>query len=206
MLTDSDIQLINDYIKGNEKSLEILICRYLKPIYSFVYHYIGNREEAEDITQEVFVKVWRNLKKFDPQRRQKKKLAPNRTCSGSGFKTWVFAIAKNTAIDFLKKSRKSIPFSAFENAKGENALSETLVDPAPLPDRILERADIAQRLNSAIQQMSKKYRIVLFLRYNDNFNFREISESLKEPLNTIKSRHRRALIVLKNYLRSCSEL
>ncbi|MEK9165994.1 MAG: sigma-70 family RNA polymerase sigma factor [Patescibacteria group bacterium] len=185
MQSKSDEQFINDYFKGNKKSLEILIKKYLKPIYSFAYWYVGNVEDAEDVTQEVFVKIWRNLKKFN----QKKRL-----------KTWIFTIAKNTAIDFLKKSRKSIPFSAFENNEGENALAETLADPAPLPDRILERADIAKRLNSAIQQMSLKYQIVLFLRYNDQFNFREIAEALKEPLHTIKSRHRRAIIMLKTLL------
>ena len=57
--------LIQQYIKGDEASLEILIARYLKPIYSFVYKNVGNPSEAEDITQEVFIKIWKNIKKFD---------------------------------------------------------------------------------------------------------------------------------------------
>jgi len=64
----SDRKLIADYLKGDEKSLEILIQQYLKPIYNFVYRYAGNAQDAEDITQDVFVKVWRNLKKFDRQK------------------------------------------------------------------------------------------------------------------------------------------
>jgi len=180
----SDEKLISDYLAGDEKSLEILIKRYLKPIYSFVYRYADAGQDSEDIAQEVFVKVWRNLKKFN----QNKK-----------FKTWIFSIAKNTAIDFLKK-KKTIPFSEFENEKGENMFTETLADLSPLPNEILERAEMARILNSAMEKLSLEYRVVLFLRYNDHFNFREIAESLAESLNTIKSRHRRALIQLKKLL------
>jgi len=180
----SDQQLIADYLAGDEKSLEVLFGRYLKSIYSFTYRYVGGGQDAEDVTQEAFVKVWRNLKKFDQQK---------------SFKTWLFAIAKNTAFDHLKK-KKSIPFSQFENNEGENMLTETLADPSPLPDELLEKAGMRQILTSAMETLSPKYRMVLFLRYNDHFNFREIAESLGEPLHTITSRHRRALIKLKELL------
>jgi RNA polymerase sigma-70 factor (ECF subfamily) len=191
----SDNQIITDYLGGDKKSLEILIKRYLKPIFSFVCRYVGNSQEAEDITQEVFVKTWRNLKKFKPEY----KYAPNRTCSGSGFKTWIFSIAKNTSINFLKK-KKAIPFSEFENERGENTLIETLADPALLVSKLLEQADITRMLTSVMEKLSPNYRMVLFLRYNDHFTFREIAEVLREPLNTVKSRHRRALIMLRKLL------
>lgn len=180
----SDNQLVAAYLKGDEESLEDLIKRYIKPIYSFAYRYIGNAHDAEDITQEVFLKFWRNLKKFD---------------RGKNFKTWIFAIAKNSCIDFLKK-KKTISFSVFENEKGENGLIDVLIDPHPLPQELLEKDDIAQVLTSAMDNLSPKYRMVLFLRYNDHFTFREIAESLDEPLNTVKSKHRRALIMLKEIL------
>jgi len=198
MLELNDEQLIANYLAGDEKSLEILIKRYLKPIYSFVYRYVGNSQDAEDVTQETFVKVWRNLKKFD----SRKSPAPYRTKgSGSGFKTWIFHIAKNTSFDCLRK-KKTIPFSNFENEKGENTLIETLADPAFLPNEIFERANIAEMLSAAMNQLTPKYRMVLFLRYNDHFVFREIAEALGEPLNTIKSRHRRALIMLKKIIQA----
>jgi RNA polymerase sigma-70 factor (ECF subfamily) len=188
-----DKNLISQYLKGEEKALEILIKRYLKPIYGFSYKYAGNIQEAEDITQEVFVKVWRNIRKFNPQ----KSPAPYRTeGSGSGFKTWIFSIAKNTAIDFLKK-KKAIQFSDFENEKGENVLAERFVDSSPLPNEILERKDMMGALAKAINKLLPKYRKVLFLRHNDDLTFRQIAESLNEPLNTVKSRHRRAATALK---------
>ncbi|MDP2655108.1 MAG: sigma-70 family RNA polymerase sigma factor [bacterium] len=186
MTNIGDQILIKKYIQGDEKSLEILILAYIKPIYSFVYRYGGNGQDAEDITQEVFVKVWRHIKRFDQSK---------------SFKTWIFAIAKNTAIDSLKK-KKTIPFSEFENEAGENMLTEMLADPAPLPQELLEKAGVARMLRSTMDKLSPKYRMVLFLRYNDHFNFREIAESLGEPLHTIKSRHRRALIIMRKLLGS----
>lgn len=183
-MNSSDQQLIANYFAGDEKSFEFLVRRYLKPIYIFIYRYVGNEQDAEDVTQEVFVKVWRNLKRFDQYK---------------SFKTWVFSIAKNAAIDFLKK-KKTIPFSEFENREGKNMITETLADPSPLPTELLEKAGMTQMLNSAMEKLSPKYRMVLFLRYNDHFNFREIAESLGEPLHTITSRHRRALIKLEKLL------
>jgi RNA polymerase sigma-70 factor (ECF subfamily) len=178
-------QLTSNGVKGDEKSLEILIHRYLKPIYSFVYRYIGNEQETEDITQEVFVKTWLNLKKFDRNR---------------SFKTWIFSIAKNASLDFLKK-KKAILFSEFEKEDGGNVIIDSLADPSPLPQEILEKSDMAKILNVALEKLPPSYRMVLFLHYNDHFTFREIAEIFGEPLNTIKSRHRRAILILRKMLK-----
>lgn len=175
MLEENDERLITNYLKGDEKSLEVLIKKYLKSIYSFVYRYIGEADEAEDITQEVFVKVWRNIKKFDKQKI---------------FKTWIFSIAKNASIDFLRK-KKTIPFSNFENEKGENLFINTLADLTPFSPKL--------SLASILEKIPSKYRMVLFLRYNDHFTFREIAETLGESINTIKSRHRRGALLLKKF-------
>ena len=184
MTNNNDEILTRKYLQGDEKSLEVLILTYLKPIYSFVYRYVGNGQDAEDITQEVFVKFWRNLKKFDQEK---------------SFKTWIFSIAKNASLDYLKK-KKAVPFSEFDTEEGGNRLTDTLADPSPLPLELLEKAGMAKLLNAAMEKLSPQYRMVLFLRYNDHFNFREIAESMGEPLHTVKSRHRRALIKLKKLL------
>jgi len=181
----TDEQLVVGYLAGDEMALEILIKRYLKPIYSFSFRFVGNSQEAEDITQETFVKVWKNLKKFD----QNKK-----------FKTWIFAIAKNTCLDWQKKKR-AISFSELEHRDKDRSFVENIPDTNLLPNKILERIDIVNFLNKALEALSPKYRMVLFLRYNDHFTFREIAESLGESIDTIKTRHRRGIAILRKLLK-----
>jgi RNA polymerase sigma-70 factor (ECF subfamily) len=186
-----DQELIYDYLKkGDEKSLEILIQRYLKSVFGFAYRYVGNSQEAEDITQEVFVKMWKNLKKFDKEK---------------SFKAWIFTITKNTALDFLKK-KKAMQFSDL-SAQGGSALGRDgeewenkFIDSSPLPEEFLRKKDIMGAFAKAVNKLLPKYRKVLLLRHNGDLTFREISERLNEPLNTVKSRHRRALITLKKLL------
>jgi len=179
----TDQELIKKYLKGDEKSFEILIAKYLKQIYNFVYRNVGSQADAEDITQEAFVKVWKNLKKFD----QKK-----------NFKPWLFQIAKNTSIDFLRK-KKSIPFSRFENDKGQNVLTENLSAPLPnLTETISDRETIA----TAMSDLSKKEQNVISLRNKEGMSFKEISGVLKESINTVKSRYRRGLKNMKKNIRN----
>ena len=180
----TDEQLAKQSAKGDRQALELLIQRSMKPVYYFVYRYVGTGPDAEDITQEIFVKVWKNLKKFNPKK---------------NFKTWMLTIAKNTARDYFKK-RKAIVFSEFENEEGENRFIDTLTDHSPLPSEILERKDIGRMLETALSALSPSYRTVLLLYYTENLNFREIAEMLNESINTAKSRHRRGLIQLKAIL------
>ena len=177
----SDEQLVEEYLNGDEKSLEVLIKKYLKPVFGFAYGFVNNMAEAEDITQEVFVKIWKNIKKFD-----KKK----------NFKIWIFSIAKNTAIDFLRK-KKPVLFSEFENDAGKNLFIDKLVDPAPLPSEIFDRIGLEKMVSESLTKIPPKFRQVLLMHYNMQFNFREIAEILEESENTVRSRHRRALIMLR---------
>jgi RNA polymerase sigma factor (sigma-70 family) len=182
----SDEELIKKYLKGDEKSLEVLIKRYLKPIYSFSFSFVLNQQDAEDLTQEIFLKMWRNLKKFN----QNKNLAPYRTeGSGSGFKSWLFTIAKNTCFDFLRKKKRSLILNV------ENL--EIIADFTPSLIEMFEKENLMEKLKREIEELPFKMKQVMDLYYNAGLNFREISEILGEPVNTIKSRHRRAISKLK---------
>jgi len=174
----SDNQLIIEYLNGDDIFLEILIKRYLKYIYNFVYRNVGNSADAEDITQEVFIKVWKNIKKFDQEK---------------NFKPWIFQIAKNTLIDFLRK-KKTIPFSKFENEKRQNPLVENIIEK---PLNLLENLGNKMTLAVAMQGLTDREQKLINLRHNDGLSFKEIAEVLQESMNTIKSRYRRIIISLR---------
>lgn len=179
----SDQQLIKDYFQGDAKALELLIARYLPLVYGYLLRFVRHAPDAEDITQEVFVKVWKQLKKFEPEK---------------SFKAWILSIAKNTAIDFFRR-KKIIPLAAFPPAF-EDFLSETRADSKPLADESFDESLWLEKLRLAVASLSPKYREVFLLYYQDQLTFKEISLALKESINTVKSRYRRATIELKKIL------
>ena len=177
----TDEELVGNILTGDEMAFEELLKRYLKPIYNFLYRFAGDIAALDDLTQETFIKVWKNLKRFDPEKK---------------FKTWIFTIAKNTAYDHLKK-KKTIPFSFFADEEGENWL-ENIADENFLPDEILERKNLSEEMDIIIEKIPSHYRAILLLHYREDFSLHEIAEILSEPYNTIKSRHQRGLKKLKS--------
>ncbi len=179
----SDEKLIARYLRGDEAALEALVKRYLPLVYGFATRYTGNPDNAADIAQETFVKVWKNIRKFDQKR---------------SFKSWIFTIAKNTALDWLKK-KKEPPFSAFETNEGENPL-ENIADTLVLSSIAIDQKILAAKMDVVIQNLPKHYHTVVTLREKEQLSFREIAKKLHAPLNTVKSRYRRALHILKGSL------
>jgi RNA polymerase sigma factor (sigma-70 family) len=161
----------------DEKSLELLIRNYLNSVYNFVLGYVNNPQDAEDIVQETFVRVWRNLKKFDSNK--------------GNFKTWLFSIAKNATIDFLRTKKKLMSFSE---------ITDLIVDPTSPLLELVEQQGTAQKIKIAMTDLSDKYRQVFSFHHEQGFTFRQIAESLGESVNTVKSRYRRALILLRKFL------
>ncbi len=180
---DEDKRIIENFLDGDELAFEELLNKYLKPIHGFLYQMTKDFSVVQDLSQETFIKVWKNINRFDRKK---------------SFKTWIFTIAKNTAYDYFKK-KKTIPFSFFE-AEGENNKLENITGDNILPDRILEKKDIASELEKKMQEIPENYRVLLTLRYKEDFSLSEIAEILDKPYNTIKSSHQRALKSLKQVL------
>lgn len=180
----TDDELISEYRSGVQESLVLLIERYTKPIFSFAYRMTGKRSDAEDITQETFMKIWQTLPRY--------KLT-------NTFRSWIFTIARNTALDRLRK-KKMLVFSDFDDAAGKNVLVETLSDPNTLPETLIAKAEQTGMLNKSLLSLSEKDREILILHYEHDMTFETIGKILHSPLNTIKSRHRRALQKLREYL------
>ena len=187
-MSEIDNKIIDGCLSDDEDAFAEIVQAYLNPIYNFVYRLAGDRDAAEDLTQETFVKAWKNLKRFD----QNKSL-----------KTWLFTIAKNTAFDWLKK-KKEIPFSNFADDEGESWL-ENIADENILPDEILERSDLAEELDAILQKLQPHYRAVLLLHYKEDFSLHEIAEILGESYNTVKSRHQRGLGKMKELFGNASK-
>ncbi len=180
----TDEQLIADYIAGDNTALAVIVKKYLSLVYNFVFRLVGNRRDADDITQEAFIKMWRGIKKYQP---------------GRNFKTWLFSIAHNAAIDFWRK-KKDLVFSEFETDEGKNPLIENMADPAPLPDELIVAVQRESYLDGILNQLPPVQREVLFLHYKSQLTFEEISQVLGRPINTVRSRHWRGLIALRKLL------
>ncbi|MDO8668597.1 MAG: RNA polymerase sigma factor [bacterium] len=181
----TDEQLAADYLKGDKQALNFLIKRYLTPIFNYALSFTKDPAAAEDLTQEVFIKVWKKIKKFDSRYK---------------FKNWLYAIAKNTSLDYLKKNQ-AINFSAL-NLGDDNLLFENLIKEAgPSAQEKLESTEESIMVNSAVNKLPEKYKKIIKLRYREGYKFREIAEIFKESIETIKSRNRRALARLKRLIK-----
>lgn len=180
-MAKSDEQLITDYLEGDESALEALAHRYTGDLFAFAMHLVADREGAEDIAQEAFVKAWRHMRSF---------------AAGGNFRSWLFSIARNTALDWLRK-KKSVAFSAFESEEGENVFEASLADEAPLAEELFARAEDARYLQGLLENINPQYREVLMLKNSGNLTFAEVSAVVKRPLHTVKSQYRRALAALE---------
>jgi RNA polymerase sigma-70 factor (ECF subfamily) len=179
----TDEQLVVEHIKGDEKALELLIQRYLSRVYQFAFGYVHSQDEAEDLAQEVFIKVWKNAKKFKPDYK---------------FKTWVYTITKNVCLDYLKKKNRPLTFSELDNEANNWGFSDSLVDKTPSVLEEIKNGEGVKALNFAVEELSPIYRSTVNLRYNEDLKFREIAELLNESVDTVKTRHRRAIKSLKD--------
>jgi RNA polymerase sigma-70 factor (ECF subfamily) len=173
----SDEKLVAEYIQGDENALEELVRRYLKPIYSYVFRMIGFGQSVDDLTQDVFIKVWKNINSFDEEKI---------------FSKWIFAIAHNTIIDHYRK-KKNYNFSDLESGDNDIPFEEGIVDVEPLQDELFMRSEELERLEKCLDKLTPMYREIVVLHYMNEMTFDEIAKLLSRSLNTVKSQHRRAV-------------
>jgi len=182
MLTDE--QLVSEYQDGKEAAFDELIHRYTQSFFYFALQIVKNKAEAEDAVQDSFIKIWKSLNTFD----ESKKL-----------KTWMYRIVKNTCLDHLRKNKKEIIFTNFDKeGDGESAgFADYIPDEGLSPLEIVIEKQEAEELYYLIKQLPEIYQIILRLYYLEEMTLAEIADILEESLDTIKSRHRRALIKLR---------
>lgn len=181
----TDEQLIADYMDGDEQALGVLVDRHMQATYAFALRLVGNASAAEDITQESFVKAWKHIRRYR---------------FGTNFRTWLLSIARNTAIDWLRKKRERA-FSEFETESG-NVLIDTLADKGPTVIEQLAQAYDMRLLEAHIASLHPRYRDVVLLRHTSDLTFEEISATLNRPLHTVKSQYRRAVLMLQKLMKN----
>ena len=181
----TDIEIVRGSLTGDTGAFAILVERYLNAVYKFAYFYVRDAAEAEDIAQETFMRAWKHLKKFDMEK---------------SFKTWLFAIAKNASLDFIKKKKPLLFSRVAENDDELASLLAPYTDEEESPAHAMDRKMLKTGLLKEISKLPSPYQIILSLRYNDNLKFVEIAEKLGEPIDTVKSRHRRGLLLLREVL------
>ena len=169
--------------RGDPLAFEDLISGYEKKVYNTVYRFFNNAEDAMDITQEIFIKVFTSLHGFR---------------ENSSFSTWLYRIAVNTCIDFLRKKREdTLPI------KEEMAISSEIKfgSHTELPEEFVEKQELKQALMKAINTLPEEQRMCVILRDIQGFSYTEISDIMTCSLGTIKSRLCRGRRALKEKLK-----
>jgi len=185
-LKKDDVELVQKAKQGDSKAYDKLVVQYRDVVYAIVYRMVRNKQEAEDLTQEAFIKAHKSIGSFNED---------------YAFSTWLFKIATNNCIDFFRK-RKLKTYSMDETIKyKEGEIKQEYADPDPDVEYEIVANERTQIIRNAIDELPEKYRIVIELRHQKEHSYEQISEDLELPLGTIKARIFRAREMLNKSLR-----
>jgi len=183
-----DEDLIKRFQEGDLYAFDLLVQRYKNRLMNFTFRFLGSMEEAEDVVQETFLRLYRNRKAY-------KKIAK--------FSTWIYTIAGNLAKTELRKRkrRKLISLSEIGYDEKEYEIEDQALNPESNADGSLKN----EKIQDAIQQLSPRFRQVIILREIEELSYEEISKIIDAPLGTVKSRVNRARNALQEYLKDILE-
>ncbi len=175
---ESEESLVKRAIQQDSTAFASLYDRYVDKVYRHVYYRIPTAADADDITQEVFIKAWRAITKF----RQTK----------ASFGTWLIAIARNSISDFYRTRKKTIPLDDFE------IISRNIETD---PQAMAEISLAAEKMRKAVLKLKENKREIIFLHFFEGWSYREISEILNKSEGAIRIIQYRALTDLRQILR-----
>lgn len=177
-----DSKLVERCLRGDDAAWEMVVNSYGRRVYNLSYRYTGRKDEAEDLTQDIFIRIYQNLKSYRPD-------------SGS-FQNWILRIARNLVIDRYRQSRR------FQPAGGSEEL-ETMSfsdDKTPNPQRSAEQVEAAKFLQDGLRSLSPELKEAIILRDLEGMAYQEIADLLGVPEGTVKSRINRGRIELTRLL------
>jgi len=161
MHKDSDTALVNDCKRGDRKAMAQLVSQYERPVFNAAYRILGNADDAADITQTVFLKVFEHIADYDPKFR---------------FFSWIYRIAINESLNQLKKRRP------------QESLADSQASPWRSPEEHLESNKLCNRVQGALMELNEEHRAVVVLKHMSGCSYQQISEILQIPEKTVKSR------------------
>ena len=169
----SDNELIIQAKSGNDAAFEELIYRYDRSVLAIALKFVHDTDEAKDIYQEVFIRVYRGLKNFEMK---------------SEFSTWLFRIATNVCLSYKSRSKKHLQQSIDEQiaAEDDEVLKYELADDEMDPGEIMINLDLGDIIRRAVDSLSSKQRITFILKHYEGYKIREIADMLNCKEGTVK--------------------
>ena len=161
LLESEDFVIVKDCLSGNGRSYEIIVEKYNKVVFRLANKFVKNFDDAEEITQAVFVKAYENLRNYDPKYK---------------FFSWLYKIAVNEAINFDKRRRNS------------EEINENIISNKDEPDKIYDNNDLSEKIIDALMQLDMIYRLPVVLKHFLDYSYKELSYMLGVPEKTVKSR------------------
>ena len=175
MNEDRDAALILDCQRGDRRAQNLLINRYVQPIFNAAYRMLGDREDARDVTQTVFLKAFEHLDRFDPRYR---------------FFSWIYRIAVNESIDQINRRGPPCPKTAQQASEARG------------PAELAESREVCARVQSVLMELQADHRAVIVLRHFAELSYQEIAQILEIPVKTVKSRLFSARHAMKDKLQA----
>jgi RNA polymerase sigma factor (sigma-70 family) len=183
-----DFKLVLKAIDGDQKAYADLLGRYRDAIYFMLLKMVNNAVDAEDLTIEAFGKAFKSIHQY----------APN-----FAFSTWLFKIATNNAIDFIRKRRANL-ISIDQSHDEEGSIHVSIQDNEPDPEESIINQQKVKMMRSIVSKLKPRYRRLIELRYFSEYSYEEISEELDLPIGTVKAQLFRARELLYNILKNTS--
>jgi RNA polymerase sigma factor (sigma-70 family) len=185
-LKQQDIDLIRLAKQGDHKAYDKIIINYQPSVFNLIYRMLHNKKEAEDLTQETFIKVFHSLPLFNEE---------------YAFTTWLYKIASNNCIDFFRKRKLQTCSLDKPVEYKDSEIHFEAADPDPDPEKNIIDLERSKIIQEAIESLPKKYLLVIKLRHQEEKSYEEIAEMLHLPLGTIKARIFRAREILNKALK-----
>ncbi|MBQ1756671.1 MAG: sigma-70 family RNA polymerase sigma factor [Oscillospiraceae bacterium] len=178
-------EIIQKVLDGDNDAFGLLVEKYQTKVYNLALRMSGNEDDAFDLSQEAFLRAWRNLRSFQFE---------------SAFSTWLFRLTSNVCLDFLRarKRKATVSLTVTDDEDGETQLD--LPDPAKTPEEALLAAEDRRLLTQALNELPAVQRQILTMRAIDDLSYAQIAEILHIEEGTVKSRLSRARAALRNKL------